>query len=523
MSATRADGPSAKAEWSPGRALRNRGRASSLQRVRVGNDRDPRPDRDYVLYWMTASRRLSWNFALDHARDLARSQGRPLVILEALRCDYPYASARFHRFVLDGMAEHADALAGSNVTYHPYVERSVGEGRGLLKAMAARATVVVTDDHPGFIYPSMLEAAARRLSVRLEAVDGVGIVPFRSPERAFPTAHSFRRWLHRNLPDLLAERPATRAPGSSRDGGLVSISDEIRERWPAVTAEELRDEDLLRSLPVDHSVAPIVGATGGTRAARAVLRRFVRSRLGRYAEESNRPEAEATSGLSPWLHFGHISPHEVFAAVARAEGWTPVDLSETADGRREGWWGMSPGAESFLDQVITWRELGHNAARWMPGYQEWESLPEWARETLDRHAGDPRPHLYLRERLERAETHDPLWNAAQRQLVDEGRIHNYLRMLWGKKILEWSPDPSKALEVMLFLNDKYALDGRDPNSISGIFWVLGRYDRPWGPERSIFGKVRYMSSENTARKFPVKGYLEQHSEFRRDQFVETPS
>ncbi len=461
------------------------GDSSSVpNRIRNLNGRDLRADGQYVLYWMTSSRRLSWNFALDRARDLARELRKPLVILEPLRCRYPWACARFHRFVLDGMAEHRAALADSDVTYYPYVEPVVGAGRGLLAAMATRATLVVTDDHPGFFYPRMTQAAADRLDLRLEAVDGCGLLPVREPGRAFATAYSFRRWLQKHLPD------------------------EIRKRWPAARIADLRGNALLHRLPLDASPAPVERATGGTAAARSELRRFVRSKLNRYAEEANRPESNVTSGLSPWLHFGHLSSHEVFAAVARAEKWSPASLSPRADGRREGWWGISESAESFLDQLVTWRELGHNAAAWLPNYDRWESLPDWARATLESHARDPREHLYSPQQLERAETHDSLWNAAQRQLVTEGRIHNYLRMLWGKKILKWTPTAQEALDVMLHLNDKYALDGRDPNSVSGIFWVLGRYDRPWGPEREIFGKVRYMTSKNTARKVPVKQYIE---------------
>jgi deoxyribodipyrimidine photo-lyase len=460
---------------------------------------------------MTATRRLVWNFALDRALEIAREGSQPLVILEALRCDYPWASARFHRFVMDGMEEHRAALSGSNVTYYPYVEPSLGAGRGLLEAMAARASVVVTDDHPGFFYPRMIAAAAARLDVTLEAVDSCGLVPVRQPGVAFVTAHSFRRRLQRSLPELLAVRPRPRPLSRPPDTGKARLPAEVRRRWAAVTAAELRGDALLDRLPIDRSVPPVPGVTGGTAAGRRVLKRFVRSGLPRYADESNRPESEATSGLSPWLHFGHLSPHEVFAAVTRAEGWTPVSLSPPADGRRRGWWGMSSDAESFLDQIVTWRELGHNAAARMPDYDRWKSLPKWARETLGAHAGDPREPVYSLERLEEAETHDPLWNAAQRQLVTGGRIHNYLRMLWGKKILEWSPTPREALAVMLHLNDKYALDGRDPNSVSGIFWILGRYDRPWGPERPIFGKIRYMSSENTARKFPVKRFIERYA------------
>jgi deoxyribodipyrimidine photo-lyase len=240
---------------------------------------------------------------------------------------------------------------------------------------------------------------------------------------------------------------------------------------------------------------------GGTDAANRALTRFLAERLHGYAGDASNPRLDATSGLSPYLHFGHISSHQILQAVLAREGWNPARISGRADGRRSGWWGVSVSAEAFLDQLITWRELGFNLCHFREDYDRMESLPPWARETLEKHAGDPRPYLYSRQELEMAETHDPLWNGAQRQLLQEGRIHNYLRMLWGKKILEWTSSPQEALNVMIHLNNKYALDGRDPNSYSGIFWCLGRYDRPWGPERPVFGKVRYMSSENTRRKF----------------------
>jgi deoxyribodipyrimidine photo-lyase len=195
----------------------------------------------------------------------------------------------------------------------------------------------------------------------------------------------------------------------------------------------------------------------------------------------------------------------------RLAGWTPGKVAPKATGSSRDWWGTSPEIESFLDELITWRELGYNMCWQRDDYDQYESLPEWAQRTLAEHAHDSRPEVYSLEQLEAAETHDDLWNASQRQLVREGRIHNYLRMLWGKKILEWSPSPRESLRVMIELNNKYALDGRNPNSYSGIFWVLGRYDRAWGPERPIFGKIRYMSSENTARKVKVTRFLEKYS------------
>jgi deoxyribodipyrimidine photo-lyase len=267
--------------------------------------------------------------------------------------------------------------------------------------------------------------------------------------------------------------------------------------------------EALNALPIDHSVAP-TPIRGGASAADRTLREFIDHRLERYSDERNRPETKATSGLSPYLHFGHISAHEVFLEIMRRERWTPEDVVPPANGRRAGWWGLSANAEAFLDQLVTWRELGFNVCHHRPDHDRWESLPDWATATLSRHARDRREYLYTVDEFANAETHDALWNAAQTQLLREGTIHNYLRMLWGKKILEWTSEPREALEVMVELNNRYALDGRDPNSYSGIFWVLGRHDRPWGPERPIFGTVRYMSSTNTARKFPVRKYLERY-------------
>jgi deoxyribodipyrimidine photo-lyase len=202
----------------------------------------------------------------------------------------------------------------------------------------------------------------------------------------------------------------------------------------------------------------------------------------------------------------------VLARVGAREGWSAELLPGSGAGARAGWWGMSESAEAFLDQLVTWRELGYHAAARRPDdYDRYEALPAWARATLEKHAGDARPALYAHDRLERGDTGDELWNAAQRQLRGEGRIHNYLRMLWGKRVLEWTPSPREALAALFALNDRWALDGRDPNSASGIGWCLGRYDRPWAPERVVYGVVRYMSSANTRRKLRLTGYLRRWS------------
>jgi deoxyribodipyrimidine photo-lyase len=201
--------------------------------------------------------------------------------------------------------------------------------------------------------------------------------------------------------------------------------------------------------------------------------------------------------------------HEVLSEIERAGDWSARDVAGGSRGGKRGtWWGADASTEAFLDQLVTWRELGQHFALRRPDHGLYGSLPAWARATLEAHATDPREPCYGRARLESAGTHDELWNAAQRQLVAEGVMPNYLRMLWGKKVLEWSRSPREALAHLIELNNRYALDGRDPNSESGIFWTLGRFDRPWGPERPIFGTVRYMSSDATRRKLDVTGYLE---------------
>ncbi|MFO8175621.1 MAG: hypothetical protein R6T96_15140 [Longimicrobiales bacterium] len=479
-------------------------------RIRAGNRESLNRQGRYVLYWMTAFRRLGWNYSLQHAADLSRRLEKPLVILEALLVDYPFASFRFHHFLLQGMAERKAALRAKEPVHYPFVERRKGDGDGLLEALAGEACCVVADDFPSFFIPRMLAAAGRGVRVRMELVDSNGLLPLQLPEREFSSAYHFRRYLQKVLPDHLPEYPDPSPLSESLPAGDALIPEGIRTRWPQVPADLLAGSpEALSRLPLDRSPTA-VALPGTSHGARNALERFLGEGLPRYHQDRNHPDHSATSGLSPYLHFGLISSHEVFSAVSEAEGWTPLRLSSRTDGKREGWWGMGPGAEAFLDQIITWRELGFNMTSRREDYADYTSLPEWARKTLAHHQGDPRPHLYTLEEFRDAETHDRLWNAAQRQLLEEGVIHNYLRMLWGKKILEWSPSARDALEVMLELNDSLALDGRDPNSYSGIFWCLGRYDRGW-PERPIYGKVRSMSSDATTRKVKLDKYMERFS------------
>ncbi|MEM9801741.1 MAG: deoxyribodipyrimidine photolyase [Planctomycetota bacterium] len=477
-------------------------------RVFAHNDKPLREDGRYVVYWMLAQRRTRWNFGLQHALAWARELDRPLLVVEALSCSYRWASDRMHAFAIEGMRDNRDAFASTSVRYHPYVEPEEDAGQGLHAALAKDACLYVTDEWPCFHMPKWVSMVAGEIDVRLEAVDSCGIIPLAAPNKEFKRAHDFRRFVHRTAFDALQDMPEADPLEGPQPPPCTKLPAGFTKRWPATDLDAID----LGALPIDHDVPPVADKPGGQAEAHRRLDAFLGHRLANYLDR-NQPEAEAPSGLSPWLHWGHISAHEVFAAVADREGWSPGDIEgQKATGKREGWWGMSEPAEAFLDELVTWREVCLNTCQERSkDYGRYESLPDFALKTLAEHEEDERPHVYSLEEFENAATHDDLWNAAQNQLRRDGIIHNYLRMLWGKKILHWTESPREAHRIMVELNNKYGLDGRDPNSWGGIMWVLGRYDRAWGPERPIFGKVRYMTSDNTAKKVRVKDYVARYA------------
>jgi deoxyribodipyrimidine photo-lyase len=476
-------------------------------RILPQNERPLDPSGDYVLYWMVAGRRTRYHFGLQRACELAAELRRPLVVLEALRAGYPFASDRFHAFVVQGMHANARDFASSSANYYPYVEPSPGAGSGLLEALAGRAAVVVTDWYPAFFLPRMIGSAATRCRVRVEAVDSNTLIPVSEHGRPFPTARGYRAFMQRTLKAHLARFPLEAAL-QHVDGPRATIPASIAKRWPALDLS-VTPERLVTGLPIDHSVG-VVQQTGGSHAAGRRLRVFLDGRLRKYGDDHNHPDADGTSRLSPYLHFGHLSVHELFAAVMTAERWTTRKLGKTRAGAREGWWGVSAGAEAFLDQITVWRELAFNGCHWTPGYGTYAALPAWARATLDNHRSDRRPHLYTLAQMDAAATNDDVWNAAQQELRQDGWFHGYLRMLWGKKMLEWCRDPAEVIDRMTALMNRYSLDGRDPVSALNYGWVLGQHDRPW-PERPIFGTVRYMTSASTKRKLRMKNYLARYA------------
>lgn len=492
------------------------------QRHRFANDHPPRHEGDYVVYWMIAQRRQHWNFALQHAIDRALEFEKPLLIFEPLRVRYQWASDRIHRFIIEGMRDNAAEAESLPVVYYPYVEPKPGVGSPLLHRLAKHACTVVTDEYPCFFLPHMIDAVKDKLPARLELIDSNGVLPLRAAEKTYTVAHSYRRFMQKNILPALEQlplanpldrnsnRPALPCPDgeSMAERRKKLLPSKILSKWPAAELEKLLGQDGLSGIPIDHSVHPSQATPGGTVEASLRWQEFLNKKLSRYNDDRNHPDEHATTGLSPHLHFGHISAHEMVSSLLDHEGWS-ADQTSKPNGKNHGFWNVGENAEALLDQLLTWREIGFNWSFQNPDtYDSLESLPDWAQKTLNETRDDERPHLYTLAEFENAETHDEIWNAAQRELVETGEMHNYMRMLWGKKILHWTQTPEEALEFMIHLNNKYGLDGRDPNSYCGILWVLGRTDRAWGPKRPVFGSVRYMTSDSTRKKLKLTKYLQ---------------
>jgi deoxyribodipyrimidine photo-lyase len=443
-------------------------------RVTVRHAGSPDPDGGCVVYWMQRAQRGIDNPALNIAVDAANALRKPVVVFLAPVPFYPHANLRHYRFLAEGIPDIAEALARRNVGF---VLRRFPEHSLLRFCDEVRAALVVGDENPMREPESWRENAARKLKVPLWTVDADVIVPSKLLEKAQYAAHIIRPRLQAQLEHFLV---APRNPSA-------------RFAWsqPKSVSSLRADSDITEGWQVDRSISPVSSWRGGTVRAFVLLREFVEHKLRGYGTQRNKPEIDHASRLSPYLHFGHISPATVALAVDKAD-------APTAD------------KEAFLNQIITWRELAVNLVRFHPDYDSFECAEPWAHRTLAKHAADPRPVLYTERQLEQAETHDQLWNAAQRQMVTTGWMHNYMRMYWAKKILEWSRSPAEAHRIAVRLNDKYQLDGRDPNGYAGIAWaIVGKFDRPWF-ERPIFGQIRYMSGASTGRKFDSKEYIRQN-------------
>ena len=499
--------------------------SSLLYRVRELNQLPRNPDGEFVLYWMTACRRYHHNAALERCIQIALEMEKPLLIVEPVSIRHRWSSDRILTFFAQGLLDNNAIFEAKGLSYVPWVETHKETGNGLFRRLSRKSCAVVIDNYPTYLPRDIMDRASEICLVGLEAVDSNGILPMDLAEDAHLTAYSFRKHMQRNLTEALGTLPVHDSMASLEhdlrvDKNLIestfeSIGIEMTPYewiWRVAQGGTIGAE-ACQPLSIDHEVSPVESERGGRFAALIKLQEFFESGLNRYDTGRNDVDDSASSGLSPWFHFGHLSTIEVVLGVFERCKWDPsmISIEDTGRGSRSGWWGLSEAHESFLDQIITWRELGFNFANFREDHMSIHSIPDWAKKSLRAHASDER-QSYSFDDIENARTDDEIWNAAQRQLLNTGHIHNYLRMLWGKRILEWAPGPEIAAEWMIEINDRWALDGRDPNSYTGIFWVLGRHDRAWGPERPIFGKVRYMSSKNTRKKLALETYLERWSE-----------
>lgn len=438
------------------------------QRIRTLN-RGPVGRGRHVLYWMQASCRAESNHALEHAIREANRLGKPVLACFGLNADAPGANARHATFMLEGLRDAARALARRGV---PLIVRR-GAPDAVAAELAEGACLVVTDR--GYLRHQRRwrERAAVRIACALVQVESDVLVPVETAcDQEAYSAAALRPRIRARLAEFLVPVRAT----------------PVRRGPPARLPASLDLEDipgLVRGLGVDPGVPPVAGVTGGAGEAARRLASFLDSGLRRYDRDRNDPALDAQSGLSPYLHFGHISPLQIALAVR---------------GRR------GPGAKAFLEELIVRRELSMNFTHYNPHYDTIACLPAWCRATLHQHARDPRARRYSPDDLEHARTHDPYWNAAQLEMTLTGKMHGYMRMYWGKKILEWSERPADAFAEALRLNDRHALDGGDPNGFAGVAWCFGKHDRPWA-ERPIFGLVRYMNAGGLERKFDIEAYV----------------
>lgn len=429
-----------------------------------------------VVYWMHREHRWRDNWALLHARGLAAERGVPLVVAWALAPGFLEATLRQFGFLLRGLEQTARELTAMGVPFFLLRGDVPAEILALCGQLGAGA--LVTDFDPLRIKRAWLDRVARQLPVAAWEVDGRNVVPcWQASDKREYAARTIRPRIHRLLPEYLEEFPAFAPPPVAWGGPLP------RADFGAALA----------GLEVDRTVPEVAWPLPGEAAGAAVLADFLARRLPGYATARNDPTQEGTSRISAFLHFGMLSSQRVALEVRRDA------RPETAEDRA-----------AFLEQLIVRRELAENFCAHTPDYDTPACFPAWAQATLAKHAQDPRPALYAPQQFEQGQTHEPLWNAAQAQLVREGYMPGYLRMYWAKKILEWSATPEAAMAVAVRLNDRYQLDGRDPNGYAGIAWSLGGvHDRPW-PERPVFGTIRFMSARGAASKFDAAAYVAAH-------------
>ncbi len=442
------------------------------ERVRPLNN-EAEKKRDYVLYWMQSSQRTEYNHALEYAVDEANARAKPLVVFFGLTSQFPEARERHYAFLLEGLRETDRALEERGVRF------VVGGGSPESGAaeMAGRACLAVVDRGYLRIERQWRSAVARAIDCPFVQVETNVVVPLEqaSPKEEF-AARTLRPKIRRQLEKYLV--PLKQRPVKKSSLRLQFDSLDLRDVGKT-----------LRRLGVDRSVGRVKAYTGGTSEAKRWLRDFVAHKLPFYLDKRNDPNVDAVSHMSPFLHFGQISPLFIALEVLKT--------------------GKSAAVEAYLEELIVRRELSMNFVYYNRQYDQFEGLPAWSQKTLLEHQKDRRDVIYSRRELEEARTADPYWNAAQREMVLTGKMHNYMRMYWGKRLIEWTRTPEDAYRIALYLNNKYELDGRDANGFTGVAWCFGKHDRAW-PTHSIFGKVRRMTASGLRRKFDSDAYARKY-------------
>ncbi len=425
-----------------------------------------------VIYWMSRDQRVDDNWALLYAQQLALSAKKACVVIFCLAPDFLGSTLRQYDFMLKGLSELSWSLLEHKIDFFflqgdPSVEISC-----FVKKI--KASVLVTDFDPLRIKQQWKKAVCKQITIPFYEVDAHNIVPcwLASSKQEFG-AYTLRPKIHRNLSRYLE--------------GFSAVKKHPHHFGSA--GSPIHAEKILDGLNIDRTVKAVSRMIPGEKAAKQALRLFIKDRLNGYHEQRNDPVQEGQSGLSPYFHFGQLSPHR--AALMVTQSQAPLKDKE-----------------AFLEELIIRRELSDNFCFYNPHYDSPRCVPSWAKQTLFHHAKDHREYDYTLSQLEKAQTHDDLWNAAQIQMVRYGKMHGYMRMYWAKKILEWTPSVEKSWKIAVYLNDRYELDGRDPNGYAGIAWALGGvHDRAWG-ERKIFGKIRYMNYNGCRSKFDVLKYIE---------------
>lgn len=450
-----------------------------IQPERIENlNPTPPQNRGFVLYWMQAAQRVSWNHALELAIRTANERKKSVIVAFGLTDAFPGANLRHYHFMLEGLRQVRENLARLGIRF---VLR-IGSPDAVAIELARKADTVITDAGHLRIQRQWRNAIAVSIDCPLIEVETNLIVPvLTAAEKEMYSAGVFRPRIHRHLPQFMI-------PLKSGKPHLSSMNLKI-------ATESLDDIDrVLRKINIDRSVGPSPLYSGGEDEAQRRLNRFISHKLDGYEDGHNDPTLDYQSDLSPYLHFGQISPLQIALRVREING---------------------PGSAAFLEQLVVRRELSSNFIRFNNRYDHYDGLPDWARRTLNAHRKDKRTYRYSRQQFEQALTHDPYWNAAQKQMVLSGKMHGYMRMYWGKKILEWSKSPREAFDIAIDLNDKYELDGRDPTGFAGVAWCFGKHDRPWA-NRPIFGNIRYMNDTGLKRKFNADRYVQTILEMERE-------